>query len=43
MILVDLDEFRGVYNEGEAMEARRNELDLTLDSFYSCNLGCFAA
>ncbi|XP_042054416.1 truncated transcription factor CAULIFLOWER A-like isoform X1 [Salvia splendens] len=33
----------GVYNEGEAMEARRNELDLTLDSFYSCNLGCFAA
>ncbi|KAL1551158.1 Floral homeotic protein APETALA 1-1 [Salvia divinorum] len=33
----------GVYNEGEAMEARRNDLDLTLDSFYSCNLGCFAA
>ncbi|XP_057777489.1 truncated transcription factor CAULIFLOWER A-like isoform X2 [Salvia miltiorrhiza] len=33
----------GVYNEGEAMEARRNELDLTLDSLYSCNLGCFAA
>ncbi|GER43815.1 MADS-box transcription factor [Striga asiatica] len=31
----------GVY-EGEAMEARRNELDLTLDSLYSCHLGCFA-
>ncbi|KAL7091218.1 hypothetical protein ACP275_12G091900 [Erythranthe tilingii] len=30
--------------EGEAMEgSRRNDqLDLTLDSFYSCNLGCFA-
>ncbi|XP_012847489.1 PREDICTED: putative disease resistance protein RGA4 [Erythranthe guttata] len=29
--------------EGEAMEGRRNDqLDLTLDSFYSCNLGCFA-
>ncbi|KAL3631258.1 Agamous-like MADS-box protein ap1 [Castilleja foliolosa] len=32
----------GVY-EGEAMEGRRNELDLTLDSLYSCHLGCFAA
>ncbi|KAI3467215.1 hypothetical protein Pfo_023878 [Paulownia fortunei] len=31
----------GAY-EGEAMEARRNELDLTLDSLYSCHLGCFA-
>ncbi|KAL7132660.1 hypothetical protein ABFS83_12G089700 [Erythranthe nasuta] len=29
--------------EGEGMEGRRNDqLDLTLDSFYSCNLGCFA-
>ncbi|CAA0822506.1 Floral homeotic protein APETALA 1 [Striga hermonthica] len=27
----------------EAAEARRNELDLTLDSMYSCHLGCFAA
>ncbi|KAL6566431.1 Floral homeotic protein APETALA 1 [Orobanche gracilis] len=27
----------------EAEDARRNELDLTLDSLYSCNLGCFAA
>ncbi|KAL8518455.1 hypothetical protein ACS0TY_009725 [Phlomoides rotata] len=33
----------GVSNEGETMETRRNELDLTLDSLYSCNLGCFAA
>ncbi|KAK6157776.1 hypothetical protein DH2020_012024 [Rehmannia glutinosa] len=32
----------GAY-EGEAMEARRNDLDLTLDSLYSCHLGCFAA
>ncbi|EYU42112.1 hypothetical protein ABFS82_05G003600 [Erythranthe guttata] len=31
----------GTY-EDEA-EARRNELDLTLDSMYSCHLGCFAA
>ncbi|PIN16095.1 MADS box transcription factor [Handroanthus impetiginosus] len=30
--------------QGEAMEGRRNnELDLTLDSLYSCHLGCFAA
>nr|CAA45228.1 SQUA [Antirrhinum majus] len=30
--------------EGEgANEDRRNELDLTLDSLYSCHLGCFAA
>ncbi|XP_073130497.1 agamous-like MADS-box protein AP1 [Henckelia pumila] len=29
--------------EGEAAEARRNELDLTLDSLYSCHLGCFAS
>ncbi|XP_051146202.1 truncated transcription factor CAULIFLOWER A-like [Andrographis paniculata] len=35
----------GGYDEGEATEAsrRNNELDLTLDSLYSCNLGCFAA
>ncbi|KAK6157812.1 hypothetical protein DH2020_012060 [Rehmannia glutinosa] len=32
----------GAY-QGEAIEARRNELDLTLDSLYSCHLGCFAA
>ncbi|KAL2233492.1 UNVERIFIED_CONTAM: Agamous-like MADS-box protein AP1 [Sesamum indicum] len=31
----------GTYEE--ATEARRNELDLTLDSLYSCHLGCFAA
>ncbi|KAK6116413.1 hypothetical protein DH2020_049875 [Rehmannia glutinosa] len=31
----------GMYEE--ATEARRNELDLTLDSLYSCHLGCFAA
>lgn len=31
----------GTYDE--ASEARRNELDLTLDSLYSCHLGCFAA
>ncbi|KAL8531506.1 hypothetical protein ACS0TY_008192 [Phlomoides rotata] len=31
----------GMYEE--ASEARRNELDLTLDSLYSCHLGCFAA
>ncbi|KAL6543726.1 Agamous-like MADS-box protein ap1 [Orobanche gracilis] len=31
----------GLYEE--AADARRNELDLTLDSLYSCNLGCFAA
>ncbi|XP_075506967.1 agamous-like MADS-box protein AP1 [Primulina tabacum] len=29
--------------ETEDAEARRNELDLTLDSLYSCHLGCFAA
>ncbi|GFP87292.1 floral homeotic protein apetala 1 [Phtheirospermum japonicum] len=27
----------------DVTEARRNELDLTLDSLYSCHLGCFAA
>lgn len=32
----------GMY-EAEDAEARRNELDLTLDSLYSCHLGCFAA
>ncbi|KZV38001.1 mads box protein [Dorcoceras hygrometricum] len=32
----------GVF-EGEATEERRNELDLTLDSLYSCHLGCFAS
>ncbi|PIN20338.1 MADS box transcription factor [Handroanthus impetiginosus] len=31
----------GTYEE--TAEARRNELDLTLDSLYSCHLGCFAA
>ncbi|KAI3452922.1 hypothetical protein Pfo_009585 [Paulownia fortunei] len=31
----------GTYEE--ATEARRNELDLTLDSLCSCHLGCFAA
>ncbi|XP_047964549.1 truncated transcription factor CAULIFLOWER A-like [Salvia hispanica] len=31
----------GTYDEES--EARRNELDLTLDSLYSCHLGCFAA
>ncbi|KAK4484035.1 hypothetical protein RD792_011250 [Penstemon davidsonii] len=33
----------GTYEGEEAAEARRNELDLTLDSLYSCHLGCFAA
>ncbi|CAA3012330.1 truncated transcription factor CAULIFLOWER A-like [Olea europaea subsp. europaea] len=32
----------GAY-EGEAAEATRNELDLNLDSLYSCHLGCFNA
>nr|AEZ63951.1 APETALA 1-1 [Dimocarpus longan] len=31
----------GIYQE-EAPEIRRNELDLTLEPLYSCNLGCFA-
>ncbi|XP_059317148.1 truncated transcription factor CAULIFLOWER A [Lycium ferocissimum] len=30
----------GNYQE-EAAEARRNELDLNLDSLYSCHMGCF--
>ncbi|KAL2519253.1 Floral homeotic protein APETALA 1 [Abeliophyllum distichum] len=30
----------GAY-EGESAEATRNELDLNLDSLYSCHLGCF--
>ncbi|KAL2546611.1 Floral homeotic protein APETALA 1 [Forsythia ovata] len=30
----------GTY-EGESAEAPRNELDLNLDSLYSCHLGCF--
>ncbi|KAL3501522.1 hypothetical protein ACH5RR_035971 [Cinchona calisaya] len=32
----------GAY-EGETPEARRNELDLTLDSLFPCHLGCFPA
>ncbi|KAH7569966.1 hypothetical protein JRO89_XS05G0025000 [Xanthoceras sorbifolium] len=32
----------GIYQE-EAPEMRRNELDLTLEPIYACNLGCFAA
>ncbi|KAK9277130.1 hypothetical protein L1049_006669 [Liquidambar formosana] len=32
----------GTY-QGEAPEATRNELDLTLEPIYSCHLGCFAA
>nr|BAK09614.1 MADS-box transcription factor [Cyclamen persicum] len=32
----------GIY-QGEVPEARRNDLDLTLEPIYSCNLGCFAA
>ncbi|XP_007045796.2 PREDICTED: truncated transcription factor CAULIFLOWER A isoform X1 [Theobroma cacao] len=32
----------GTYQE-EAPEMRRNELELTLEPIYSCNLGCFAA
>ncbi|XP_073303658.1 agamous-like MADS-box protein AP1 [Primulina huaijiensis] len=33
---------RDMYQTEDA-EARTNELDLTLDSLYSCHLGCFAA
>ncbi|KAI5678857.1 hypothetical protein M9H77_09807 [Catharanthus roseus] len=34
----------GTYEGDEtAEEARRNELDLTLDSLYPCHLGCFAS
>ncbi|KAG8366479.1 hypothetical protein BUALT_Bualt17G0084300 [Buddleja alternifolia] len=34
----------GAYEGGGAAEGRRNnDLDLTLDSLYSCHLGCFAA
>ncbi|KAJ8774688.1 hypothetical protein K2173_017134 [Erythroxylum novogranatense] len=32
----------GTYQE-ETPEARRNDLDLTLEPIYSCHLGCFAA
>ncbi|KAK3027265.1 hypothetical protein RJ639_041211 [Escallonia herrerae] len=28
--------------QGEAPEERRNELNLTLEPIYTCNLGCFA-
>nr|XP_048317859.1 truncated transcription factor CAULIFLOWER A isoform X1 [Ziziphus jujuba var. spinosa] len=33
----------GNYQEVEAPEMRRNELDLTLEPLYTCHLGCFAA
>nr|AQN67666.1 APETALA 1 [Passiflora edulis] len=31
------------YQEDASDQARRNELDLTLEPIYSCHLGCFAA
>lgn len=36
-------ECSGLYQEEDPMAMRRNELELTLEPVYNCNLGCFAA
>ncbi|CAN7086758.1 unnamed protein product [Brassica oleracea var. botrytis] len=33
----------GLYQEEDQMAMRRNDLDLSLEPVYNCNLGCFAA
>ncbi|CAA7053618.1 unnamed protein product [Microthlaspi erraticum] len=33
----------GLYQEEDPMAMRRNDLDLSLEPVYNCNLGCFAA
>uniref|UniRef100_M4CIH3 Uncharacterized protein n=1 Tax=Brassica campestris TaxID=3711 RepID=M4CIH3_BRACM len=33
----------GLYQEEDQMTMRRNDLDLSLEPVYNCNLGCFAA
>jgi len=36
-------ECSGLYQEDDPMAMRRNDLELTLEPVYNCNLGCFAA
>ncbi|CAN7122890.1 unnamed protein product [Brassica rapa subsp. narinosa] len=33
----------GLYQEEDSMAMRRNDLDLSLEPVYNCNLGCFAS
>ncbi|KAG5380637.1 hypothetical protein IGI04_028479 [Brassica rapa subsp. trilocularis] len=33
----------GLYEEEDPMAMRRNDLDLSLEPVYNCNLGCFAS